>query len=88
MVLKDILPWSGPAPFGCCSFNYRIRLLLHIEYYMFSLGFHIIFVCKIDICHNIVIYSTSFSSFDLIDMPFGPTILISESTYKQWIQRL
>jgi hypothetical protein len=40
----------------------------------------IIFVCKIDIYLDIVIYSTVFSSFDPVFMPLGPAILDFEST--------
>jgi hypothetical protein len=36
-----------------------------------EINFHIIFVCEIDICPNIVLDSTVFSSFDPTDMPFG-----------------
>jgi len=50
------------------------------------LGFHTIFVCKIDICPDIVLYFTIFSSFNHSVMRVGPVIIIYEFTYKDWKQ--
>jgi len=89
IVLKDISPWSWALlPSNDVFLITRLGCHCILNIICFSLGFHIIFVCKIDICPNIVLDSTVFSSFDPTDMPFCPTILISKSTYKQWIQRL
>jgi hypothetical protein len=58
-------------------------LSLHFEYICFALGFHTIFVCKIDICPDIVLY---FTTFDPYVMLVGSIIITSESTYKDWKQ--
>jgi hypothetical protein len=73
MVLKDISPWPWAllpsmdvliTGIGC-------RCILNII--CFSSSFHIIFVCKIDICHDIVLY---FTTFDPCLMLVGPVIII------------
>jgi hypothetical protein len=83
-VLKDISPW----PWALLHSN-DVLLITRLGYHCilniicFSLGFHIIFVCKIDICLDIVLY---FTTFDPYVMLVGPVIIISESTCKDWKQ--
>jgi len=90
--LSRLIRYLKTSRLGCgpCSLSEDVLLITRLgcRYILniicFALGFHIIFVCKIDVCPEIVLYSIVFS-FDPSIMPIGPVILISASTYKQWI---